>query len=275
MPSPVSRPLHLERLALDRVVLGRVVVGQRAHAVEAARLAGSCATTSLVTLTFSQSRSWESTITPDAQREEQDRGVGDLVAHLLDPGQRALREAALGSPNPPVPSTCAEPAPGAHRAAFARARVAAEEVGLRDRGVLELAQEQPLVRAVDVREPVGRPDQQRLRLRQRLRERADDRDRAAAPGEHHVAAPGRRPRGARRVVGGAPVAAAKPLPVGPGRTSSSIPKGRCARRWRDHRVLRLGRVLLRVHPDVERGAGVGRDRVDGAVHRRHVDAHRR
>ena len=37
--------------------------------------------------------------------------------------------------------------------------------------------------------------------RQRLRERADDRDRAAAAGEQHVAAPRRRPRGARRVVG--------------------------------------------------------------------------
>ena len=66
--------------------------------------------------------------------------------------------------------------------------------------------------------------------------------------------------------------AAKPLPVGPGRTSSSIPNGSTARRWRDHRVLRLGRVLPGMHADVEQCAGVGRDGVDRPVDRRHVDA---
>jgi len=67
----------------------------------------------------------------------------------------------------------------------------AEELGLDGHRLLELVQQHALVRRVDVREPVGRPQEQDLRVRGRFLERADERDGATGRDERRLAAPDR------------------------------------------------------------------------------------
>ena len=114
------------------------------------------------------------------------------------------------------------------------ARVLAEERGLGRGRLLELVEQHALVGRVDVRVAVGRADQQDLGLGRRGLQRADERDRAAAAGASPAALPqAARQRGARRRRRPGPSSAPRTRCRSPRRrTSSAMPNGRTASRWR-------------------------------------------
>ena len=86
--------------------------------------------------------------------------MGHLVADALDPVEHALEEGVLGRLD-------GARRPFAHAASLARG-VAAEELGLGDDRLLELVDQDALVRRVDVGEAVGGAEQQDLGVGRRL-----------------------------------------------------------------------------------------------------------
>ena len=276
MPSTVSRPLTsvvsvahpvrlgglvLVRADVDRVDRAAVVGLLRRHRRRRDDLVGR--------LDVEPRQRLREQDHAEAEPQEQDRRVRHLVAEALDAVEQPLHARVLGG----RPRRSRDDRVG-HGRQLQRVGVLAEERGLGERSPSRAR------RAARARRARGCSRSRRSRRRAAPRPSGTaacsaltsgiDPPPAALTAGVPQAAEQRR---ARRLVGRPGRCRRRSRCRSPRRgTSSAIPNGRTASRWRDERGLRLARVLRRMHAQVDLRPRVRRDRVERVRHRRHVDA---
>src|SRR5262245_61155815 len=143
--------------------------------------------------------------------------------------------------------------------------VLAEELRFCEDRVPEFLEEHTLVRRVNIAESVRGTEKHDLGVGYRRVERVHERNRSTRRNRDRVRAPAFRERRPGCLVGGARRPCREAVSCRAGSDLEWNSKRTEAPEMTDERVTRFFGVLLRMHPQVELGARVRNDRVDGVI----------